>query len=233
MSKEIKLTDRNLLDKYKNSVFDKSKIIDEELLDVICKISAKNKVEVAIVTNRKGQVIDIVSGDSTTTSVNINYDSNSNRLSGYRILHTHPYSSSNLSEQDISILKKCKLDYLCAISVDDTGAKKVSFGIIENNQIKQYTYDNAYYINKYGIQDKIQEIIEKDKKENTNLINTDRKIDKAILVAVDINKSQLNMYESLEEFTGSCKTNDIEVVDVLTQNKVTPDPKYLLGKGKV
>ena len=233
MSKEIKLVDKKIVEDLKGKIFPKDKIIEEDILITIATISARNRVEIALITNRKGQIVDVVIGDSSTANISIDYDKDGNRLSGYGVIHTHPFATANLSEQDKIVLKKCRLDYMCAIAVDDRGLGGLHIAVLDDGCIKELAYEYAGYINKYGIQTIINDAIERDKKSASSTISTEAQQERAVLVAVDINKSQINMRESLEELRGLCKTNGIEVVDVVTQNKATPDPKFMLGKGKV
>ncbi len=229
MNKEIRQLEKNILQSYVNKIFDKEKIIDEAFLKVVVDISLKNKVEIAVISNRKGEILDVVTGDSVSTSI----DSRVLADNGIRILHTHPFASSTLSDKDKLLLKKNNLDYIVAVSVNDNGVGDFSIGYITKDKIVEEKYDYALYINKYGIMEKINYIIKENRKNKPSTISSDLEKDKAILVAVDINRSYLNLEESLEELKGLCLTDNIEVVGVVTQNKSAPDPKFLIGIGKL
>ena len=230
MNKEVKLRDKQLLESFIGKKFNKDKIIDEELLDIIGDISRQYKVEVAVVVDRKGEVIDITIGDSVSACVPV--EASDTRL-GLRVIHTHPFATSNLSNKDLLLLKKSNLDMIVAIALDDNGINDANVAYINSGQIIEEHYDYALYINKYGILDKINEIIQLEKKTRSKLLETKEDVEKAILVVVDIKKTILNLEESIAELKGLCDTDGIVVVGTMVQNKTTPDPKFLLGSGKV
>lgn len=230
MNKEIKQSEKNVLLSYVGKKYDKTKVIDEILLKDVVRISQKNNIEVAVVINRKGEVIDITTGDSVSAQVQVE---SSQFRSELRVIHTHPFATSKLSEKDLLLLTKAKLDLICAVALDDTGIKDVSVAYIEEGNIVTERYDYGDYINKYGILDKVEDIIKREKKSKKQTITTAKAQDKAILVLVDIKKSILNIDESMAELEGLCDTDNIEVVGKLIQNKVAPDPKFLIGSGKV
>ena len=69
----------------------------------------------------------------------------------------------------------------------------------------------------------------------TKLIDTERPVEKALLVGVDIYKedSLLTLDDSLEELELLTETAGVEVVGVVTQNLDHPNPKTFIGSGKV
>jgi len=230
MQKSLKQSDLNILSSYIGKTFDKDKIIDEEILNVICDMSQKNSVEIAVVINRKGTILDITNGDAVSAQIQL--PQNNQKRCACRIVHTHPFASAELSEKDLIMLKKHNLDLMCAISVTDRGLGSAAAAIIYNDKIEKINVDYAGYINKYGILDRLNQILEEEKKQDNKTISTDKAEEKAILVAVDMGKSRGLKY-SLEELKGLWDTDNIKVVGELIQNKTKPDPRYLLGTGKV
>ena len=130
MNKEIKQSEKNILQAYINKVFDKEKIIDEKMLDDIANISIKNKLEIAVISNRKGEILDIIIGDSVSASISADILQGK----GLRVIHTHPFAFSTLSDKDKLLLKKYDIDYIIAISYF-VGLKiyKISKASIKNN----------------------------------------------------------------------------------------------------
>ncbi len=231
MQKSIKETKLKLLKSFEGKIYDKTKIIDEELLRTICNISAEENAEIAVVIDRKGEVLNVEIGDSSSAEISLqNIDKH--KICGIRVIHSHPFASSELSEKDLIFLKKYRLDMMIAVAVNNNGIKDATVAMIDNDNVNITTIDYAEYINKYGLMEKLQDILKK-KKKNNKLIENTVEAEKAIIVAVDINKSMLNIEEAMEELEGLCKTDGIIVVGKLTQNRQTPDPKYLLGSGKI
>ncbi len=226
--KEIKQKYRDILQSFVGQVYPKEKLIDEEMLDTICEISKRERLEIAVVSNRKGEILDVAVGDSQSAGVTI--PTNTKNM---RILHTHPYALSTLSKKDMLFVEKWSPDYMIAVAVGDNGMGPFDIAYNQMGNIVTEHYDYAAYINKYGIMEKINESIAYEKKNASKLMETTKDRDRAVIVAVDIKRSIINLEESIEELKGLCSTNGIEVVGVLTQSKVAPDPKFLLGTGKV
>ena len=84
--------------------FDKSLFIEDKFLDEICAISSEINYEVAVLINRKGQVVDLSVGDKTSASMQVEGCDDGKYL-GLRVIHTHPSGNSKLSNMDISFLK--------------------------------------------------------------------------------------------------------------------------------
>ncbi|ANE47875.1 GTP-binding protein HflX [Paenibacillus swuensis] len=60
--------------------------------------------------------------------------------------------------------------------------------------------------------------------------------DRAVLVSLytnDLKLKEVNLEYSLAELVGLAETAGVEVLDTITQNKDTKDPKWFIGKGKV
>ena len=226
MNKELKQVDKNKLQDFVGKSFDKELLIGEDILELISTISVKNNIEIAVVTDRKGNIIDITTGDSTSASVSLD------DTRGLRVLHTHPFASSKLSQKDLNILRNQDLDYIIAISVDDRGFGSCDIAYYDESKLIEETYDNAKYINKYGIQDKISEVIAK-KRKLKDSVSCNNEVDKAVLVFVDFGKSKFDRENSKEELYGLCATDGIEVVGHIEQNRGVPDVKYYIGAGKV
>ncbi|MDP4143961.1 MAG: GTPase HflX [Bacillota bacterium] len=197
----------------------------EEISNVICNVSAFINREVSVAIDRKGNVISIAVGDSSTVEMPI-IDIAEKKLSGIRIIHTHPSGNSNLSLIDLSALTKMKLDTIVAIGVKDGKANTVSLGfcMVENDTLKSeekkgLSLEEA--IN-YDILDKIQYI--------ESLIKVGEIVEdyseRAILVGIDSE-------ESLEELAELAKACEIEPLAVVFQNKTKVDTATYIGSGKV
>ena len=110
----------NNLDELFKIRIEKGKIIEQEIIDYIADVSNKINREINIAIDRAGNIIEISIGDSST--VNLPpipvYEK---KLSGVRIVHTHPGGNPHLSSVDISALIKLKLDCIVSIGVSDDG----------------------------------------------------------------------------------------------------------------
>ncbi|MGL4945949.1 MAG: GTPase HflX, partial [Fusobacteriaceae bacterium] len=187
-------------------------------------ISMKINREINVAIDRKGKVIEVSIGDSNTVQLPI-LNVTEKRLSGVRIVHTHPSGYSNLSSVDISALIKLKLDAVLAIGIQEDGITginigfcKVTDGILGYEQIGPLSVEKA---EAFDFLEKIENTETELKKRE--IIESDEEI--AILVGTDSN-------ESLDELGELARACNIKVVDRMFQKKQKPDPIFFIGSGK-
>jgi len=209
---------------YKSKVT-KSEMCNNEIINVISRITSLIDREVSVVIDRKGKIVSVSIGDSTSVEISM-IDISEKRLSGVRVIHTHPNGYSNLSALDISALIKLKLDAIVAIGVLDNKITDCTYGILAiNNDALDYEEINNLSVDELinvKILDKIK-YIEDAIKEND--IQEDLS-EKAILVGSDTKESLLE----LVELTKAC---DIPVLDTVFQSRNKIDVAFYIGRGKV
>ena len=215
---------QDLEDLYKSKVL-KDEMCNHEIINVISRITSLIDREVSVVVDRKGKVVSVSIGDSTSVEISM-IDISEKRLSGARVIHTHPNGYSNLSALDISALIKLKLDAIVAVGVLDSKITDCSYGILAiTNDSLDYEEVNNLSVEELlnvKILDKIK-YIENAIKEND--INEDT-TEKAILVGSDTKESLLE----LVELTKAC---DIPVLDTVFQSRNKIDVAFYIGRGKV
>jgi len=225
LKKEIKEKLVNL----SNYSFDKSLFVEDEYLDEICKLSSEINYEIAVLINRKGQVIDLSVGDKTSASLFVD-DVADGKFAGVRVIHTHPSGNSKLSNMDISFLKNKKLDCMCAVSIRDGKSYDAQIGYLTGDNITVVNCHDSRYINKYGLLEKIHESEKQYKEYYSNLNKLPEQ--RAILVKVAI-KQKGNIEEDLDELESLAKTAGIITVGRISQFRVKPDGSYYIGSGKI
>ncbi|OSA94703.1 UNVERIFIED_ORG: GTPase HflX [Clostridium botulinum] len=204
----------------------KDEICNLEILNIIAKVSANIKREVSVAINRKGNVTSVAIGDSTSVEVPL-IDISEKRLSGVRVIHTHPNGYCNLSALDVTALLKLKLDAIVSVAITEEGEiRDFSLGLLRlyNNKLEYDENMNLSLeeITSINILDKIKFI--------ENLIKVNDVIEetgeKAILVGSDTKES----LEELEELTKAC---NIPVLQTVFQSRNKIDPSFFIGRGKV
>ena len=210
------------LDKLYSTKIEKGKIINQEIVNYISEISNKINREINIAIDRNGNIIDISIGDSSTVNLPVVpvYDK---KLSGVRIIHTHPGGNPHLSSVDISALIKLKLDCIVSIGVSEEGITGYEVAIcnIVNDEL---TYDRTLLknLNDFDYLEEIKEVEENLRKRN---ITEDDK-EYALLIGID----EEEYLDELEELASAC---DVKVVGRFFQKRSKPDPVFLIGSGKV
>lgn len=212
------------LNKLYDITLEKEQLFSDELALVVAEISNKINREINLCIDRKGTITEISLGDSSTVSLPF-IDVYEKKLSGKRIIHTHPNGNPNLSSVDISALLKLKLDAM--ISIGCEGGKIIGYGlaicVIERDSIHYEThqYTNLKSLNSFPFLEKVQETEEQLRKKQ--IVEDEREY--AILIGID---SQIGL-EELEELAHAC---NITVVGHFFQNRSKADKVLFLGSGK-
>ncbi|EGT3607252.1 GTPase HflX [Clostridium perfringens] len=203
----------------------KYSVCTEDMINIISRLSSQTEREISVGINRKGKVISVAIGDSSSVEIPL-IDIHEKRLSGVRIIHTHPSGVSRLSALDISALMKLKLDTIMAIAVEEGKAKDASLGfcyveneILISEEAPHLTIDKCLQIN---ILDKINHVEEVIKTSNVEEDDSER----AILVGCDTRES----LDELEELAKAC---DIPTLEKVFQNRSKIDASFYIGRGKV
>lgn len=203
----------------------KDEVCSRDIIMIISRVSSEIEREVSVAIDRKGKVTSVAVGDSTSVELPL-LDILEKRLSGVRIIHTHPNGYSNLSALDLSALLKLKLDSIVAIGIYENKIIDATIGtlMVKDNTLiteesEKMSIDKLLSIN----------ILEKATFIDTLIKNNDIVEDtseKAILVGSDTRESLLE----LKELAKAC---NIPVLEMIFQSRNKIDPAFFIGKGKV
>lgn len=203
----------------------KDNIFTEEMVSILKEVTLKLNREISVAITRKGKILSVALGDSSTVDLPL-IDIKENRLSGVRIIHTHPNGNPKLSAIDISALIKLKLDSIVAIGVAEDKEEKVNIGycdiendILCNEEVGPMTVNEAMSIR---FLDKVQ-FIEKAIKETEIQEETG---ERAVLVGIESEES----LEELEELAKAC---NLECIYQVFQKRSKADNAFFVGSGKV
>jgi GTP-binding protein HflX len=203
----------------------KDEAINEEIINIMSRVSTSIEREISVAIDRKGKVQSVAIGDSSSVELPL-LDIREGRLSGIRVIHTHPNGLSNLSALDLSALLKLKLDAIVAIGVYEGKIIDYSIGLLSvfNNTLmfeetRSLSLEDLLSINILDKARHVESLI----KEN-EVVEDDE--EKAILVGSDTN-------ESLEELVELAEACDIPVLETVFQSRNKIDPAFYIGRGKV
>lgn len=205
---------------------DSYSIFSYELVEKLNEISKNIKKELCIVVNRRGKITAISVGKINT--VEIPYiNVKDKRLSGFRIIHTHPSGDSKLSSMDTSALVDLKLDAIAAIGVNENIENinvNIGFCDIYNNnlifkELENLSLEDSLQLNFKDNIDYIDKII-------GDITQYEDDVERAILVGTDSE-------ESLEELSNLAKACNVVPVYKTFQKKTRINSAYYAGQGKV
>ncbi|MGH4137671.1 GTPase HflX [Clostridium sp.] len=200
-------------------------ILSEELVDILVGVTRDLEREVSAAIDRKGKIISMAIGDSSSVDLPI-IDIREGRLSGVKIIHTHPNGNSRLSALDMSALIKLKLDCIVAIGVAAEKEKiryNVGFCGIDNNILIEEEVGpiNINQILEYDVIGKVKSI---EKAMKTCEVMEDD-AERAVLVGIESEEDLLE----LRELAKAC---NVETVDMILQNRHKIDAALYIGSGK-
>jgi GTPase len=203
----------------------KDSLISKEVLDTISTISSDINREISIGIDRRGNIVSIALGDSSTVEMPV-MDIREKKLSGVRIVHTHPNGNSRLSALDVSALIKMKLDCMAAVGVLNGNITDVTIGFCDSmNGV--LTAQNTAPLNIEEVLgfDILKKIIFCEQNIKDSDVEEDES-ERAILVGVESEES----IGELEELARAC---NVGVVNKVIQKKNRIDSAFYVGSGKV
>jgi|UniRef100_A0A7V5K396 GTP-binding protein HflX len=226
-------------------------IITHELAKEISQISAEINRQVGILINRKGEIDYVIVG--TFNRIEIpelkGYRDHIARLKGLRLIHTHLVNPKNktsgLDQDDLLDLALLRLDLISALEVNPDGepGKIYIAHILPDPEFFKETFldqeEKFFYFLKpcyvWEIKENFLELIKNLEDELDRirpLKEIDENKDRALLIFVKEPKD-IYLEEKMEELEELARTAGVNVVGKVVQKRVSPDPKYVIGKGKL
>lgn len=203
----------------------KDEICSKEIISIISSVSDLIKREISVAIDRRGKVLSVSIGDATSVQIE-SIDVREKRLSGVRIIHTHPNGLSNFSALDLNALTKLKLDAIVAVGVYNGLIIDYSLAMISiENDLLGYNEKNNINIDEMLSINILNEIKEIEFILKSGEITEDDN-EKAIIVGSDTKESLVE----LAELASAC---EIPVLDNVFQSRSKIDPAFYIGKGKV
>jgi GTP-binding protein HflX len=214
------------------------RLVTHELARELTELSREIHRVVGVLVDRRGAVTHVMCGGSRGLTMPDwgRMRAGSGRLRGLRCLHTRFEDAEPLSRDDLTDLAKLRLDAMGTIAVGDDGLP----GLVHVAALRPANGDGA------GIQylppglasrfdlpflDWIRGL--EDELSRTRRPRAVAGEDRAVLVVVTAGRSRAETDASTAELRELARSANVEVVDVLVQNRAQPDPRTLLGSGKL
>ncbi|MGM9973094.1 MAG: GTPase HflX, partial [Clostridiaceae bacterium] len=222
----IKKTILDRLESLYDLVIDNDMYFSQELVEEINSITALIKKELCVVINRRGKITGISVGKISSAEIPA-IEASGRRLSGYRVVHSHPSGDSRLSSMDTSALLNLKLDAIVAIGVnEDINSVKINIGLCEVTNSTLTFKELSSLSLKKALTLNFIEAIAYTEKALTAIKEDTLQEERAILVGTDSE-------ESLEELAGLAEACNVLPVHSVLQKKSRVNSAYYAGQGKI
>ncbi|HPD57916.1 MAG TPA: GTPase HflX, partial [Smithellaceae bacterium] len=211
-------------------------IVSHELAREISLLSFDLNRQIGLLLNRRGEISMIILGDAKGIFIPSldAFRGASTRFKGLRLVHTH-LNGEGLSAEDLTDMSHLRLDLIGALQVREDGSagKFVWAHLIPENPQGDYwlihepVEPHRLEMNFISFMAALED--EFARRQKTRRIEA---AEKAILVRVEKNPLSGGA-ESLEELRQLAQTCGVEVFDAQIQYRPSPDPKYVVGRGKL
>ncbi|MFQ5417022.1 MAG: GTPase HflX [Myxococcota bacterium] len=213
------------------------RLINQELARSLTELSREIGRQVGVLLDRRGAVTHVMVGDAHAIELPDwgRMRAGPGRLRGLRCIHTH-LADEGLTRDDLNDLALLRLDAMVSVAAGDDGLP----GLAHTAALRA-TYDREEPIHTldpapptrldFDFRDWIRALEEE-------LAGRDRTRDvaggeRAILVSVSAGRHRDDVAMQVDELVELARSAGVEVAQKVTQNRPRPDPKFLIGAGKL
>jgi len=217
---------------------DSSQVVSPELARHLTEISRETNRQVGVLLDRKGDVQWVIVGDAQKLELPDvgRARAGSHRLRGLRLVHTHLRGEA-LTRDDHTDLALLRLDLVAALEVLPEGLPGrvyLAHLLPENPQGALWKDETAPTVHDLGYDAAAGAQALEDEFARARTARRTEGRERAILVGVGGRGRDRTAAEaSLEELRELARTAGVEVVDSTLQMRRDPDPRTLIGKGKL
>jgi GTP-binding protein HflX len=217
-----------------------SQLTTTELTRALCDVTRATRRQVGVLIDRSGAVQFVVVGDAAKLMLPDlgRVRAGSGRFRGLRLLHTH-LRMEPLTRDDLVDLTRLRLDSIAALCVSpEAQPQQISYAhcvpVPEGSSADPYrVYGPMPYAKLAFNPDETTRALEEEFARASRLRRVVAKDGRAILVQVTRKRDAAATQLALQELRELARTAGVEVADVVVQLRDKPDPKYVLGRGKL
>jgi len=213
------------------------RIVSHELAREMAGLSREIERQVGVLVDRRGAVTHVMVGDARSIEMPDwgRMRAGSGRLRGLRCIHTH-LVDEGLTRDDLTDLVKLRFDAMITVGTTEDGMpgdahvaalratwdQEEPIQYLEPQAPARFEFDFRDWIRaleeELARQDRTREVVEGER---------------AILVSVGDGRRGIESEQHLAELVELARSAGVEVVSTVTQNRRRPDPKLLVGAGKL
>ncbi|ACG71458.1 GTP-binding proten HflX [Anaeromyxobacter sp. K] len=217
---------------------DAQSIVTPELARHLAEVSRETNRQVGVLLDRKGDVQAVVVGDARKLDLpDVGRGrAGESRLRGLRLVHTH-LNGEPLTRDDHTDLALLRLDLVAAIEVREDGLPgRVHYAHLlpENPQGAMWKDEEAPTVHDLAYDALSGALALEDEFARARAARRTGGRERAILVGFGgKGRGRAEAEASLEELKELARTAGVEVLEATLQLRRDPDPRYLIGKGKL
>ncbi|MCC6748982.1 MAG: GTPase HflX [Deltaproteobacteria bacterium] len=218
---------------------DPAQVVSPELASALCALSVETGRQLGVLFDRKGHPDHVIVGDANKLWMPDigRLRAGLGRLRGLRLVHTH-LRGEGLSNDDLTDLALLRFDLVSAITMYRDGRPALVHSahlLPENPQGKLWRVLPAEPVHAQTLD--LAELVpslEEEFARAARVRAADRGKDRAILVHVASRGAKHRAPEvCVAELKELCRTAGVTVLDVVVQQRDRPDPRYVVGRGKL
>jgi GTP-binding protein HflX len=216
-----------------------TEIISAELAGFLCELTAELRRQVGVLVDRRGRIQHVVVGDHERLFLPDlgRQRAGRSRLRGLRLVHTH-LAGEGLTKDDLTDLTKLQLDLIAVLQLGPGGvptslqwahiipptAEGSAVEVAEPVLLHRVVFDFEAFID--GLESRLTAV--------SQGVETREGETRAIAVHVTQGSThRAEVERSLAELTELARTAGVALVETIVQRRPQPDPRYVVGKGKL
>jgi GTP-binding protein HflX len=217
---------------------DAGSIVSPELARHLCEVSAETNRQIGVLLDRKGDVDAVIVGDAARLELPDvgRARAGESRLRGLRLVHTH-LRGEPLTRDDHTDLALLRLDLVAALEVREDGLPgKVHYAHLlpENPTGEMWKDEEAASVHDLSYDALAGPLALEEEFARARSLRRTGGAERAILVGFGgKSRTRAAAEGSLEELRELARTAGVEVLEATLQLRRDPDPRYLIGKGKL
>jgi GTP-binding protein HflX len=218
-----------------------TEMVSAELATQLAALSAQLHRQVGVLIDRRGAIQHAFIGDASKIVLPDigRMRGGQGRFRGLRLIHTHLRGEA-LTRDDLTDLALLRLDAVAAITVDAAGRPgKLFIGHLVADGPVDRPWRELPAESPTAPRTNFVDLIaglEAEVARARRVAAVDAGKDRALLVHVGLGRARASSAAGearVSELRELCRTAGVKVLDVLIQNRPEPDPKYLVGRGKL
>lgn len=212
-------------------------IISVPLAQSITEISHETGRQIGITLDRRGRVKHVIVGSADALFIPDlgRARAGAGRFRGVRLVHTH-LRGEPLTQDDLTDLVRLRLDLIAAIGVGRDGRPENLYftHVLPDGSALPYAEQTATTVHTVELDfgTFIEALEEEFTRRTVGVVETEGQT-RAIAVHVSLRGDDIEPAVALRELGELANTAGVVIVDAIIQKRPKPDPKYVMGEGKL